>query len=124
MNRYESVKAKLVARAGGVVRTAVEAAMSEETASEQVSRVRRDYHGLPNDALADVLTKRCARRTKWEGALNGAGVTALEVAIADPIPEPAHKAVAIAGTRLSECATISRPKRTIELSHCPATADA
>jgi len=55
------------------------------------------YRGLPKDALAEILIKRAARRTKWEGAANGLVVTGCEVVVAVPAPELSHKVAASTG---------------------------
>jgi len=71
--------------------------MNPEKAAADAERVRREYPGLPHDALADILIKRAARKTKWEGAANGLGVTGCEVVLAVPAPEPSHKVAAGTG---------------------------
>ena len=71
--------------------------MNPKKAASETNQAREKYRGLPKDAIADVLIKRAARKTKWEGAANGLGVTGCELAVAVPAPEPAHKVAAASG---------------------------
>ena len=69
--------------------------LNADKAAERADAVRRKHHGMPKDALAQILIDRAARKTMVEGALSGAAITAAEIPLAVPIPEPAHKALAI-----------------------------
>lgn len=97
MERIRRPKEEFIRRVGETFTTAVRASMDEEKASESARRTREEYRGLSNDALADILIKRAARKTAVEGAASGLGVTGLEVVAAAPVPEPTHKAAAATG---------------------------
>jgi hypothetical protein len=92
--RIRQVKEQVVARAGETFTSVIRASMNPESAAADAQRVRADYPGLPSDALADVLIRRAARKTKWEGAANGLAVTACETLVAAPASEPTHKVAA------------------------------
>jgi hypothetical protein len=95
--RVRQIQEQVIARAGETFTSAIRAAMNPEKAAADAQRVRDEYHGLPSDALADVLIRRAARKTKWEGAASGLGVTACEALLAAPAPEPTHKLAAGSG---------------------------
>ena len=71
--------------------------LNDEKAQERVRAAKEKYPGLSRDALADVLIKRAARKTGATGAASGTAITACEVAVATPAPEPSHKVAAGAG---------------------------
>lgn len=96
-SKYHRAKEQVVARAGQTFTSAVRASMNPKKAASETNQAREKYRGLPKDAIADVLIKRAARKTKWEGAANGLGVTGCELAVAVPAPEPAHKVAAASG---------------------------
>lgn len=90
-------KKQIPGRIAEVFARAVSASMNTSSAAEDVRRVRDKYPGLPTDELAQLLIKRAARKTKWEGATNGLAVTGCEALVAAPVPEPSHKLAAGAG---------------------------
>lgn len=71
--------------------------LNSDKAAERAAAVRKSHPGMPKDALAQILIGRAARKTMIEGALNGAAITAAEIPLAAPVPEPGHKALAISG---------------------------
>ncbi|MCP4545959.1 MAG: EcsC family protein [bacterium] len=96
-SKYRQIRDQVVAQAGQIFTSAVRSSMNPEKAGVDAQRVRDKYHGLPRDALADIMIKRAARKTKWEGAANGLGVTTCEILVATPVPEPIHKVAAGTG---------------------------
>lgn len=97
MERIRRPKEEVVRRVSETFTTVVRASMNEEKASTNAQWAREKYWGLSSDALADVLIKRAAQKTKWEGAVTGLGVTGTEALAATPLPEPTHKVVAVTG---------------------------
>src|SRR6266536_1557573 len=75
--------------------TAVRSCLNEEKAAKKAVAVREKFPGMPKDALAEVLTRRAARKTAIEGGANGAAVTVAEAAIATPAPEGGQRVWAI-----------------------------
>ena len=76
---------------------AVRFCLNEENAAEKAAAVREKFPGMPNDALANILTKRAVRKTMIEGAANGGAITAAEALVAVPAPEAGQRVLAIAG---------------------------
>ncbi len=97
MERIRQSKEEVARRASETFITAVRSSMNEEKASSNARRARQKYRGLSSDALADMLIKQATRKTKWEGAVTGLGVTGTEALVAVPVPEPTHKAAAVTG---------------------------
>jgi hypothetical protein len=97
-DRGDEKKRTLRERAEHAVLQVIMTRIDPRAAAERVSALRRAYPGLPNDVLADHLTRRAARKTTVEGVGSGAGVTACELAVATPDTEPAHRVAAIGGT--------------------------
>jgi len=75
----------------------VRANLNEKRTAEIVAKLKKKYQGLPQDALAGILIKRAVRKTTVEGTANGGAITALEVVLVAPSPEPGTKAAAAAG---------------------------
>lgn len=93
-----TIKEKIVGKATHKVPAIVKALLNDEKALEKARDVENKYKGLPKDAIADKLIKHASRKTKFAGAINGAGVTGCEAVIANPtVPEPSHKIVAGSG---------------------------
>lgn len=119
-------------RAGDTFVGTVRLALNPDKAAADAQHARRQqYPGLPYDALADILAKRAARKTKWEGAANGLAVTGCEALVAAPAPEPGHKIAVGAGVAalfLSDIAYTTRVQIQLvfaiaELYGCPFDAD-
>lgn len=92
------IKGDLVQRAGDTFISVVRSSMNDQNAKAVAHGIREKYRGLPNDSHADILIKLAVRKTKWEGFASGLGITGCEIMVADPVPEPGHKAASIAGT--------------------------
>lgn len=130
-DKIRRIKEEVVTRAGQTFASAVRAAMNLERATADAQKVREKYRGLPSDALADILIKRAARKTKWEGAANGLGVTGFEVVVVAPAPEPSHKVAVSAGVvalLLADLAYATRVQMQLllaiaELYSCPFDGD-
>jgi hypothetical protein len=74
--RYRGLKDELVRRATEAFTAAVQASMNPDKAASDAEKIRSKYHGLPIDVIAELLVRRAARKTKWEGAANGFAVAA------------------------------------------------
>jgi murein DD-endopeptidase MepM/ murein hydrolase activator NlpD len=83
--------------------TAMRACLNEEKAAKMAAAARKQFPGMPKDALAQILTKRAIRKTMIEGAATGGAITAAEAVIAAPAPEVGQRVGAIAsiGTLLA-----------------------
>jgi len=98
VEKKKKLKEKFKEEASLKVTSLVRKILNDQKASEKSNSVMNKYRGLSKDELANILIKRAARKTKWEGAISGAGVTGCEIVIANPtIPEPSHKYAAGAG---------------------------
>src|SRR5436190_10540923 len=92
--RSRRLKDKLMHRATEAFTIAVQGSMNPAKAAADAEEIRGKYRGLPTDAIAELLVRRAARKTKWEGAANGLAVSGCEVVVAAPVPDPLHKALA------------------------------
>ena len=95
--KTRSIKEEVLSRAGEIVTSVVRASLNSKKAEANAKAIREKYRGLPIDVLADILIKWAARKTKWEGAASGLGVTGCEAVVAVPAPEPSHKVAAGTG---------------------------
>lgn len=75
----------------------VEKSLNEKSSVNSVINITKKYKSMPKQSLADILVKRAVRKTTIEGAINGAGISGCEIAVAAPFPEPSHKIAATAG---------------------------
>jgi hypothetical protein len=91
---FGRIKDELIARAGETITSAIRSGMNSQEAAADAKKAREQYRGLPVDELAEILIRRAARKTKWEGAANGLAVSGCEAVVASPVPEPSHKAAA------------------------------
>lgn len=130
-DRVNKAKRELLERAGETVASAVQRSMSSGKAHDAVASVRQRYRGVPDDRLADLLIRSATRRTQWEGAANGLGVTGCGMVLAAPVPDPIHKTAAglgAVGLLLTDLAFVTRIQMQLILSladlyRCPLDPD-
>jgi hypothetical protein len=95
--QFRRIKLELISRAGETVTSVIRGSMSSQQAAADARNVREQYRGLPADELTEILIRRAARKTKWEGAANGLAVSGCEAVVALPVPEAGHKIAAGSG---------------------------
>ena len=121
------IKQELIERASQAFTSIVRTAINPEKAAADAQRVRNEFPGLPNDALADILTKRAARKAKWEGAFSGLGVIGCEVMLTGPTSKANRKVAAgttVVALLLGDLAYTTRVQMQLlleiaELYECP-----
>ncbi len=75
----------------------VNKALNEDKSTKRIEKLFSNYAGMPKDILAGILIKSAVRKTTLEGLASASGISGLELVLSAPVPEPSHKAAAIAG---------------------------
>ncbi len=80
-NQKEVLKSKIIEKVQNTFLDIVKKGFNETKSIEKLNSLKKQYIGLPNDALAEILIKRAVRKTTIEGAANGGGISACELSI-------------------------------------------
>lgn len=94
----KNMKEKLIEKASTVFTETIKKSLSDDKSIKRVSELIKKYHGIPKDAIADILIKNATRRTTIEGVANSGAITGCETVVALPIPEAVSKVAAVGGT--------------------------
>jgi len=97
MDLSKNVKEEIINKISNATVETIRLGLNSDTSRQRISQLKNKYPAMPNDILAEELIKRAVRKTTVEGVVNGGGITACEVAVAIPAPEPAHKVAAGTG---------------------------